>query len=294
MRIGLVDVDHGKYPNVALMKISAYHKNHGDEVEWAGGLFQYDKVYMAKVFTFTKDDDTAYQANEIIRGGTGYDLKSKLPDEIEHTMPDYSLYGITDHAYGYLTRGCPRGCPFCIVKDKEGRQSYKVADLNEWWNGQKKIDLLDPNILASPDCLELLGQLAESKAIINYNQGLDIRMMTDEKLEAINKTRYSDIHFAWDNPDDPYAPAALKKFAGRFKKKHGHGPVVYCLTNFGSTHEQDLYRVEWLRALDYDPYIMIYDKWNAPRITRLLQRYVNNKVIFHTVKSFAEYDQTKG
>ena len=148
MKIGLVDVDGHRFPNLALMKISAWHKNYGDTVEWAGSLEHYDVVYMAKVFTFTPDDIQSYQADEIVKGGTGYDLISKLPNEIESCYPDYNLYGIEDTAYGYLSRGCPRKCQFCIVAEKEGMRAHKVANLSQFWSGQKHIKLLDPNLLA--------------------------------------------------------------------------------------------------------------------------------------------------
>ena len=127
MDIGLIDVDGHNFPNLALMKISAYHKQKGDNVEWVLPLKQYDRVYMSKVFTFTKDYDGIIQAKEIIKGGTGYGLDNKLPDEIEHVYPDYELYNIKNEAYGYLTRGCPRGCKFCIVAEKEGKRTTKVA-----------------------------------------------------------------------------------------------------------------------------------------------------------------------
>lgn len=131
MRIGLVDVDGHNFPNLALMKLATYHKQRGDEVEWAFPLLPYDRVYMAKVFTFTQDDITAYQTDDIVRGGTGYDLQSKLPADVEKCYPNYSIYGITDTAYGYLTRGCPRGCKFCIVAAKEGCQSKKSCEFRK-------------------------------------------------------------------------------------------------------------------------------------------------------------------
>ena len=133
MEIGLIDVDSHNYPNLALMKISAWHKSQGDHVEWWNGLKHYDRVYQAKVFdnTYTQDNIYCVDADEVIKGGTGYGLNDRLPDEIEHIYPDYSLYNITDTAYGFLTRGCPRHCPFCIVGDKEGLCSHKVADLSE-------------------------------------------------------------------------------------------------------------------------------------------------------------------
>ena len=138
LKIGLIDVDGHNFPNLPLMKISAYHKSLGDDVEWFFPLNRYDRVYMSKVFDFTLDYEFCIQADEIIKGGTGYDLKNKLPQEIESMFPDYSLYN-TKTAYGFLTRGCPRGCEFCVVAEKEGKCSRKVADLSSFWNGQKEI-----------------------------------------------------------------------------------------------------------------------------------------------------------
>lgn len=153
-RIGLIDVDGGKtFPNLALMKISAYHKSIGDQVEWYSAFDGwFDKVYLSKVFSFTPDYDYHINAHEVVRGGTGYAIslvdgkevfdKSKdvnLPAEIEHCYPDYSLYPelTKDTAFGFLTRGCPRGCDFCIVEKKEGKCSIKVADLHEFWGGRR-------------------------------------------------------------------------------------------------------------------------------------------------------------
>lgn len=174
MKIGLIDVDGHNFPNLALMKISAYHKAKGDQVEWCVPLKHYDRVYQSKVFddTYTPDIDFIPQADEIYKGGTGYDLNNKLPEEIEHIYPDYSLYpNITkDTSYGFLTRGCPRGCPFCIVAEKEGRYSKKVADLSEWHRCQPNIKLLDPNLLACKDHIDLLKQLVISKAYVDFTR----------------------------------------------------------------------------------------------------------------------------
>jgi hypothetical protein len=293
MKIGLVDVDNHNWPNLALMKISAWHKNSGDTVEWAGSLEHYDVVYMAKVFTFTPDDVQAYQADKIVKGGTGYDLTSKLPEDIESAFPDYSLYSIKDTAYGYLTRGCPRQCPFCIVAEKEGAQAYKVADLSQFWQGQKYIKLLDPNLLACPDWESLLEQLADSGAWVDFTQGLDIRLMTDEKAAAINRVKYSMLHFAWDDPNDKVTLDKLVEYKdvwhGDFRRRR-----VYVLTNYNSDFNDDLYRIYTLRDIGYDPYIMIYDKLHAPPKTRYLQRWVNNKRIFRTIEYFEQYDHTRG
>lgn len=298
MRVGLIDVDSHNFPNLALMKISAWHKKQGDSVEWCFPLDHYDIVYQCKVFddTYSPDIDWIPQADKLIKGGTGYGLNNTLPDEIEHIYPDYSIYPklTKDTAFGFLTRGCPRGCKFCIVAEKEGRRSHKVADLAEFWRDQKHIELLDPNILACKEHIDLLGQLVESKAQVNFNQGLDIRLTNEANIALINRIKVKEIHFAWDNPKDD-----LKPFFERYKvlakhKPHGHYGTVYCLTNFGSTMEENLYRVYTLRELNYDPYIMIYDKPNAPREIRDLQRWVNNKFIFRSCGRFEDYKKETG
>lgn len=293
MRVGLIDVDGHNFPNLALMKISAWHKKKGDDVEWCFPLDHYDIVYQSKVFddTYSPDIDWFPQADKIIKGGTGYGLDNTLPSDIEHIYPDYSIYPdlARDTAYGFLTRGCPRGCKFCIVAEKEGRRSYKVADLSEFWRGQKRIELLDPNILACREHPELLRQLVYSKAWVNFNQGLDIRLTNEENIALLNAIKVKEIHFAWDNPKDD-----LKLYFERYKalakhKPHGNYGMVYCLTNFGSTMEENLYRIYTLRDLGYDPYVMVYDKPNAPKEIKDLQRWVNNKFIFRSCERFEDY-----
>lgn len=282
MKIGLIDVDGHNFPNLPLMKISAHHKAQGDDVEWCIPLLHYDVIYKSKVFddTYTKDVYDVLDADKIIKGGTGYDLHNKLPDEIEHIYPDYSLYGITDEAYGFLTRGCPRGCPFCIVAEKEGKASKQVAELNEFWRGQKNIKLLDPNITASKECEKLFDELIESKAEIDFTQGLDARVITDKAVWQINHMKVDMLHFAWDNYEMK-TYEKLKRIRPLLKMNH-RKLAVYVLTNFNTTHEQDLERVMKLKELDYDPYVMVYDKPNAPKITKQLQRYVNNRFIFRS------------
>lgn len=298
MKVGLIDVDGHNYPNLALMKISAFHKAKGDDVEWCLPICHYDIVYQSKVFddTYSPDIDWFPQAERIIKGGSGYGLDNTLPPEIEHIYPDYSIYGdlTRDTAYGFLTRGCPRGCKFCIVASKEGRRSYKVADLSEFWKGQKHIELLDPNILACRDHPDLLRQLIESKAWVNFNQGLDIRLTNEENIALLNAIKVKEIHFAWDNPNDD-----LRPYFERYKelakhKPHGHYGMVYCLTNFGSTMEENLYRIYTLRDLGYDPYVMIYDKPNAPEEIKRLQRWVNNIYIFRSCERFEDYKRRRG
>ena len=291
MRIGLCDVDSHNWPNLCLMKLSAYHKARGDHVEWWRPEGRYDRVYKSRVFTdtYSQDTITVTNAGEVVCGGTGYGLGPNLPDAVEHTYPDYSIYPqFSGIAYGFLSRGCPRNCGFCLVSDKEGRRSIQVADLAEFWNGQKEVKLLDANLLACPDHEKLILQLAESRAYVDFSQGLDIRLITPDNVALLNRVRTKAIHFAWDNPDIDLTPD-FRRFLELTAIKNVRKRKVYVLTNYGSTHEQDLYRVETLRGMGYDPYVMVYDRPSAPPITRQLQRWVNNKRIFHTVPSFADY-----
>lgn len=299
MKIGLIDVDGHNFPNIALMKISAWHKARGDSVEWWWGWGQYDRVYISKVFdeTYSKDIPDPLNAKEIIRGGTGYGLDNKLPKEIDRMYPDYSLYPqyTKDTAYGFLTRGCPNNCPFCIVCAKEGRKSCKVADLSDWWNGQKNIVLCDPNLLACRDHMDLLGQLADSKAWVDMNQGADARMLTEKNIEALNRVKFKRIHFAWDLMDrSEQIIKGLNLYLEQGKIKDPRRRCVYVLTNFNTTMEENLYRVYTLCDMGYDPFVMVYDKPHAPREVRLLQRWCNNKRVFKTTARFEDFDPRRG
>ena len=303
MRVGLIDIDNTKFPTLTLMKLSAWHKAHGDDVELTTAedivyfdLFKepYDKIYASCIFSWNRPiAEKLILCGGVKIGGSGWNMSIKLPDEIEHIYPDYSLYGDEDTAIGFMTRGCPRQCPFCIVKDKEGIQSVKVADLSEFWHGQKNIEIMDPNLLACPSHMDLLGQLVDSGAWINIDQGLDCRLLTDENIALINQMKIKLLHFAWDNPRDKTVPRMLAKFAEvnslDYRKRK-----VYCIANYWSTPEEDLERIYWLRENGYDPYLMLYDKQNAPRITRLMQRWVNNKIIFRSCERFEDYDCKRG
>lgn len=306
-RIGLIDVDGGKsFPNLALMKISAWHKAQGDEVSWYNPFDGwYDDVYLSKVFSFTPDYDYSINAHTTHRGGTGYcidlvdgkevyhkERDTELPYEVEHIYPDYSLYPhlTQDTAFGFLTRGCPRGCSFCIVAGKEGRCSRKVADLREFWDGQKKVVLLDPNILACKDWMDLLNQLADSGAEVDFNQGLDIRMMTPEKIAHLNHIRIKQIHFAWDRyQDKENILPKLKEFSTLSVINHMKDTIVYTITNFDTTLEQDLERIYTLRDLGFWAYVMIYDKEHCKPIYKDLQRWCNNRFVFAKINRFEDY-----
>lgn len=295
IRIGLIDVDSHNFPNLCLMKLSAYHKAQGHQVCFWNPLFYFDVVYKSRVFTdtYSKDNITVRNAGQVIKGGTGYGPGSDLPDEIEHSYPDYSLYPqYSETAYGFLSRGCPRGCGFCIVGGKEGRKSRKVADLSEFWRGQREIKLMDANLLACPDHEKLLLQLAESRALVDFSQGLDIRLITRDNVALLNQVRTKAVHFAWDNPDEDLT-RYFRQFLEWTSIRNPRLRRVYLLTNYGSTHEQDLYRVETLRQMGFDPYVMIYERPTAPPITRHLQRWVNNKRLFYAIPSFSDYEPVK-
>ena len=303
MKIGLIDVDGHNFPNLALMRISAYHKAQGDQVEWWWSDFiHYDIVYMSKIFSdaYTKDVPEPINADKVIKGGTGYCIslvngvevfdKSKneeLPPEIEKMFPDYSLYHQFDFAVSMTSRGCPRGCSFCHVAAKEGRCSVKVADVSDFWNGQKEIRILDPNITACKEKRDLMRQYIETGAILDFTQGLDIRLLNDDDLADINQMRLRTLHFAWDNPKDDLE-GKFRNFANGFRRKSNIG-MVYCLTNFNSTMEENLYRIYTLRDMGYDPYVMVYDKPHAQKEIKMLQRWCNNKIIFKSCKKFEDY-----
>lgn len=305
-RIGIIDVDTRNFPNIALMKISAFRKSIGDNVEWYDPMFGgHFEVYMSKVFSWTPDYAYPINADEVQKGGTGYAIsmvdgkevfdKSKdvnLDPAIEHIYPDYSLYPqlTQDTAFGFLSRGCPRGCSFCIVAGKEGRKSVKVANLEEFWRGQSKVVLCDPNILACPDWAELLEQCAASGAEFDFNQGMDARMLTREKIDALNQLRIKEIHFAWDryNERDLVLPK-LELFAKYSKMKGSHNMMVFTICNFDTTLEQDLDRIYTLRDMGYWPYVAIYDIDHCDRVYKRLQIWVNNRWIFGVVKRFEDY-----
>jgi hypothetical protein len=306
MKIGLYDVDSHNFPNLPLMKISAWHKSQGDEVEWWFPMMHYDKVYVSKVFgdEYSQIDMTAISADEIVFGGTGFaitvengkevyhkDRDKDLPYEIEHIYPDYSLYPelTKDKAYGFLTRGCCNNCSFCIVSQKEGMCSHKVADLSEWWRGQKEIILLDANILACKDRISLLQSLIDSGATVDFTQGLDARFITPEIAEMLGKIKTKMYHFAFDFMKNEKAIVkGLKTFVDIVKPDE-RKCCVYVLTNYDTTFEQDYYRIKKLQELGLSPDVRIYRKNTAPPITRDLQRWCNNRFIYRSGVDFYDY-----
>ena len=305
MNIGLYDADGHNFPNLPLMKISAYHKSIGDNVEFAEPFYKYDKEYVSRIFgdEYTNFEDFCFQANEIIYGGTGFAIKvvdgkevyektkdNELPCEIEHIYPDYSLYPelTKDTAYGFLTRGCPNNCAFCIVSKKEGRISKKVADLSEFWRGQKYIKLLDANLLACKDKQELLQQLIDSKSQIDFTQGLDARFITADVAEMLKQIKIKRVHFAFDFMKYEKAIIEGLRIYKKISPLPDYKTIVYMLVNFDTTIDEDLYRVKKITELGYIPDIRIYRKPSAPQILKDLQRWCNNRLIFRSC-DFMEY-----
>ena len=206
-KIGLIDVDgHSNFPNLALMKISAYHKSIGDNVEWYSPLTgHYDVVYMAKVFKFTKDYMWVISnADSIVKGGTGYDYTITLPAEIDCMQPDYSIYPHIDNrtAYGFLTRGCPNKCPWCIVPKKEGavRPYNDVCDIAI--DNRHNLILMDNNILACKDyAMVQFDKIIANGYRVDFNQGLDARLVDDEVARKLASMRWiNSIRFGCDTP----------------------------------------------------------------------------------------------
>lgn len=310
MKIGLIDVDGHHFPNLALMRISAYHKSIGDDVEWwYSDFIHYDIVYMSKIFSneYSPDVDEPLNADMIIKGGTGYcihlvdgkenfnsDVHKNLPDYIERMKPDYSIYPQYNFAVAMTSRGCPRQCDFCIVAKKEGCMARKVADVMDFYNGQPHIEVLDPNITACKEKRDLFSQYRElckprKGPTVTFSQGLDIRLLDGNDIDDLLNMRVKRLHFAWDNPNDDLEP----KFK-EFKKAWGKADcgTVYVLTNYNSTMEQNLYRIYVLRELGFDPFVMVYDRSHATQEIIDLQRWCNNKIIFKSCYKFSEYNKT--
>ena len=313
MRIGLIDGDgRGRgFPNLALMRISAYHKALGDEVEWwLTDLIYYDIVYISKIFSsaYSPDIQDPINCGKLVKGGTGYAISlgddgkehfdqsknNQLPAEMERMFPDYSIYPEIDFAVAMTSRGCPRGCSFCHVASKEGRCSVKVADVKDFWCGQKEIKVLDPNITACKDKRDLMNQYADTGAWIDFTQGIDIRLVNDDDIRDINRMKIKRLHFAWDNPNDDLQER-FEAFSRGWKCTDYRKKIVYVLTNYEDCSvdehiERALKRIYKLVELGYDPYVMIYNKPDAPKRIRQLQRWCNNKIVFKSCRRFEDYN----
>jgi hypothetical protein len=281
MKIGLVNVD-SKIPNLALMKISAYHKKLGDKVEIYDPLFsKVDRIYASKVFNFSNDYPYFPQdGTEIIKGGSGYDLKNKLPNEIESIEPDYDIYSC-NYAVGFTTRGCIRNCKFCVVPEKEGK-TREVGDIYDFWRGQEHLMLFDNNLTSLPDKFEITcKQLIKEKVKVDFSQGLDIRLVNADMANLLSKVRlWKQIHFAFDHIKlESQVRRGIEVLNQNGVKSHKL--MFYVLIGFDSTPEEDLYRVELLKNLKVDPFVMKFNK--NDEYQKNFARWVNHKAIFKTV-----------
>lgn len=292
-KIGLVDVDGHNFPNFALMRIAGYHKSLGDHVEWADPIFggPYDKVYQSKVFTFSPDYPYDFGC-EVIKGGTGYDVKSRLPEAIEKSRAmDYSLYPECDRSLQFFSRGCIRRCPFCLVHDKEGHiHPVEPVELNP--RGQW-IEVLDNNFFANPEWKTAVDYLIKTGQPVKLH-GVDVRLMTEEQAFWLNKLRLKgNVHIAWDLPGLDLT-AKLQEVT---KYINPRKLTCYVLIGYNSTREQDMFRIETLRQLGIAPFVQPYRDYENRRTPsqyeKDLARWVNNKALFKSI-TFQDYEPRKG
>ena len=274
MKIGLYNLEP-KIVNTAMMQVSKYHRDRGDIVEIYNhsNPKDYDQIYAFSLFTFT---DKSKVTENMICGGTGFDVNSKLPIEIRDYNYDWSLYSSCDYSIVWFSRGCIRKCPFCVVRKKEGNiHSVKPKNLNP--NGSF-IKIMDNNFFANPCWRKAIDQLKEWNQKVEF-LGVDARILTEEMCRALLELKHAKtIKIAWDNPKEDLIPR-LKEIIKIIKP---YRLMCYVLIGYWSTPEEDLYRVEELRKLKIDPFVMPYDKMNPYQ--KDFSRWVNHKAIFKKVK----------
>lgn len=294
MNIGLIDVDGHNFPNIALMKLSSWHKAQGDDVEWAIPLMGvYDRIYASKVFTFTPDfNPYEYNAKEVMRGGTGYDIKSQLPPVIDkHLGLDYSIYPNCNFSVQFFSRGCIRKCPFCLVNEKEGRiHPVEPMELNpkgEW------IEVLDNNFFANPEWRSAVEYLKKLKQPVKFH-GVDVRLMDEEMAAALNSLKLKNgVHIAWDLPQIDLT----KQLTAMTKHVKPYKIVCYVLIGFNSTKEQDLHRLRTLKSLGILPFVQPYRDFSTNReptqYEKDLARWANRAWLFKSM-DFEDYEPRNG
>lgn len=302
-KIGIIDVDgHGNYPNLALMKISAYHKQMGDNVEWYTPFTEkYDIVYMAKVFTFT--NDYMYVVNNadcVVRGGTGYDYRTVLPTQIDRMQPDYTIYpNIDKHtAYGFLTRGCPNKCKWCVVPKKEGviRPYMDVDDIAI--DNRHNLVLMDNNILATGDyAMEQFEKIINSRYRVDFNQGLDARLVDDEAAKMLAKMRWiSSIRFGCDTPTQIVEVEKAISLIDQYSANPKHYFLYTIITkDMNESYERiSHFRRNKRIRVQAQPYRELDNpKQVLPQWQKDMARWANRKEIFKTV-DFKDYVPRKG
>ena len=294
MNIGLIAVD-SKYPNLALMKLSTYHKQQGDNVTWYSIFEHYDIVYMSKIFTFTPDYQyTIQNADHIEKGGTGYDIIKKLPDYIDRLQPDYDLYDIDKKlAYGFLTRGCPNKCKWCIVPKKEGNVT-PYMDIEEIAQDRKNVILMDNNILASDYGLNQIEKIIKLGLRVDFNQAIDARLVTDDIAKMLAKVKW--IRFIRFGCDTPGQIGEVEKAAALIDNYGYKGYYfLYCiLMDFKESFE----RVNYWRQKDrFVPFAQPYRDWGGsnqiiPQWQKDLARWSNRKWIYRACE-FSDFEPRK-
>lgn len=293
MKIGIVDVDSHNFPNLALMRLSAWHKQQGDSVEWWNGFTHYDRVYLSKVFTFTPDFAMPIHADEVITGGTGYKDYLSLPPEVEATAPDYSIYPSYPRAIGFLTRGCIRKCPWCIVPRKEGhiRPAAKWEDIRR--PDSREIVFLDNNVLASDFGLEQIERMGEQKIWVDFNQGLDARLITPQTAVLLAKLHW--IRFVRLSCDSN-AMLPVVEQAAAYLREVGVAKSrlwAYVLVQDVADAHQ---RVLALRDMGITPFAQPYrdfDGGEPSEEQRKFARWVNIKAAFNSCR-WEDYDEATG
>lgn len=277
MRIALHDHENNGYPNVALMKLSAWHKAQGNSVEWFNSMFDYDTVYSSKVFTWTRPDP--YLPKDAIIGGTGHDINATLPDEVEVMMPDYSLYDC-NKSYGFLTRGCIRSCPWCFVPKKEGRIRAH-QDIEDFLQ-HREVVLMDNNVLAHPHGIKQIEKMAKMGIKVDFNQGLDARLIDNSMAKLLAKVSWEpSIRLACDSVEmiEPIRKAV------ELLRWNNATPIRYFCYVLVNDIDDALERIKFLKGIYLDPFCQPYrDKeGNEPTIIqRKFARWVNHKAIFKT------------
>lgn len=306
----LLDID-SLIPNLALMKLSAWHKAQGDEVglNYVGNP---DKVYAACVFSWNKRKAEQYRMvyPNLVVGGTGVDIALELPSEVNEVVPDYSLYSERFPTWrgvglGFITRGCPRKCAFCIVPSKEGsiRVVSSLSDLvNPQWADYWKhpfVVLLDNNLLAVPNVVDVLTEIATRKLDVSFSQGLDIRLVTPEIARALSRVRfwnlkhsYRQLTFAFD---DVRVEPSFRKGVSILNEAGIPSRQIqsFVLSGFNSIFEEDLYRIDVIRSLGCDPFAMVYRDpitgKSPDRKLRHFARWVNRR--YYTVCKWEDYSR---
>jgi hypothetical protein len=276
-------------PNIAIMKLSTYHKRVGDDVDWYSHLFDYqdtDILYVSKIFTFKPDIQYLPLKAKIIKGGTGYDIKIKLPKEIDEiTDFDYNLYPECDYSVVFTTRGCIRKCKFCVVPQKEGSiHPVKIPNLNP---RSKYIKILDNNFFAYKGWRENLEILKSFNLPLDFNQGIDLRILTEEQCKVLQNSKIKCIHCAWDNYKDKNIIIPKLEMLCKYVKPYKI--TCYVLVGFNSTPEEDLHRVETKRSLNVNPFVMPFNK--SDPYQKNFARWVNHKAIFKSC-TWEEYQKT--